>query len=648
MITHVEKLGKNYQPDIDGLRAIAVLSVVINHYWPNLLTGGYIGVDIFFVISGYIITKLIAKEVYDLKFSLKDFYIRRIKRILPVLFIVLFISVIFSIYIMLPSDAKNTIEASIATILFGANFLYWKQLQFGYFATMDTGIHPLVHTWSLAVEEQFYIIFPLLLYYILKLKNIYINLLLLGFIIVSLILTEIFIKNHSVAVFFLSPFRFWELLFGVFIAINIKRIALDKFISEIISLIGFFIIIYCLIYFDNQTKFPGLNALLPVIGTSLIIFTCYSKGMMLDKTIINFILSKKPLVQMGLISYSLYLIHWPLFVIYKYYNGLDELSNLEIFSLLFLSIIISYFSFKYIEQYFRNLTVTNVEIFLGLTFIFIMSFIFFNVYRLNIIKNLNTNIYYVSYDKQRNPEIEYKKCDQIHDVNNWCIIGEINSKPTYIILGDSHLISWAPAFNDALKNVQKSAVVAPFSACPPLIGIKYSSTKGCSERSIAIEKLISNTSIENFIITGNWIHHFTKSKINNDSAGHGITESFIDTFNLLEKNNKKIILIGPVPIYEKSVPLMLGLENFYEKKQSRLILNINQEYLMNDNLYKTIKKIMHDNRSIKFYDPLSKLCNPYCVNSINNKSLYHDSNHLNNFGASLFIDDFTDLLKVKN
>lgn len=640
MRTHVELLGDKYQAEIDGLRAVAVLAVVINHYWPNFITGGFVGVDIFFVISGYIITKLILREIKENKFNYLSFYIRRIKRIIPVLIVVLTLTIVFAQFLMLNSDRIDAIKASLATILFSANILYWRELQFGYFATMDTGIHPLIHTWSLAVEEQFYLLFPLFIFFIIKIKNkTIINCLIVFIILFSIYLSQNYIINKSVAVFFLSPFRFWELFFGVLIAINIDAINFNKLISEFLALIGAIFLFTSFVFFNKATKFPGFNALIPVIGTSLIIITSQTNGLFYKLNVINYILSNRILVYFGLISYSLYLIHWPLFALYRYYDGLDESDDLIIFNIFILSILLAHLSFKFIEQKFRSISIENIKLFFLGVFVIIICFIGFNLYMLKYIDKDNlTNIHNV-YDSQRIPTKEYKKCDQIIEHDNWCKIGNINNTPSYLILGDSHLDSWAPAFNASLLINDKSAVIAPFSACPPLINISSSPVLGCNERSKLIKYLIENNSANHIILTGDWLHHFNQEKYKNS-----LIKNFEETIELIISKNIKLTIIGAVPIYKKNVPLMLALQSKQNKNQKDLIVDINAEIIKLNDYYRIIEKYKKS-KLINFYEPHEKLCSPFCINSLNNKSLYSDSNHLNTYGASLFIEDFTNLIK---
>jgi hypothetical protein len=201
------------------------------------------------------------------------------------------------------------------------------------------------------------------------------------------------------------------------------------------------------------------------------------------------------------------------------------------------------------------------------------------------------------------------------------------------------LDSWAPAFNSALLNNNKSAIIAPFAACPPLINITSWPGSGCNERSNLIKFLINNNYYNHIILTGNWLHHFDLEKNN-----ILLIDNFEETIKLIISKNIELTVIGAVPIYKKNVPLMLALQSKQNKLQKDLITDIDVDKIKLNNFYKIISKYK-DKNLLNFYEPQEILCNPLCINSINNKSLYSDSNHLNSYGASLFVDDFTKLLK---
>jgi peptidoglycan/LPS O-acetylase OafA/YrhL len=215
------KLNKSsYRPDIDGLRAVAVLAVVLHHLSVQFMPGGYVGVDVFFVISGYLITGIISREMDEGSFTFARFYERRVRRIFPALFVMLTVSLVAGYEILLPGDYALTLRGALGTVFFSSNIVFWRDMAAGYFAATDASVNPLLHTWSLGVEEQFYVFFPILLLLCYQHFRKHIAMVLMVCALVSLAGAAMLVSSKSVAVFFLSPFRAWELLVGALLALN--------------------------------------------------------------------------------------------------------------------------------------------------------------------------------------------------------------------------------------------------------------------------------------------------------------------------------------------------------------------------------------------------------------------------------------------
>lgn len=334
-----------YRKEIDGLRALAVIPVILFHGGFSWLSGGYVGVDIFFVISGYLITSIILKEKEANTFTIISFYERRARRILPALFFIIFLCLPFAWFLLLPHELKEFGESIISVAFFSSNILFWQGS--GYFAA-DAELIPLLHTWSLAVEEQFYVIFPLLMIAFWKLGKVWLISIISLIALFSLGLTEWGWREFPDANFYLIPTRAWELMIGALLAFYLYyKTQSSGMICHIASLLGFGLIIYSIIYFDENIPFPSLYSLLPTIGTALIIlFTA-------PNTLVYHILSTRIMVGIGVISYSAYLWHYPLFVFAKTYS-LDELSIWMVCLLSISSLLLAYFSWRFIERPFRN------------------------------------------------------------------------------------------------------------------------------------------------------------------------------------------------------------------------------------------------------------------------------------------------------
>ena len=286
-----------YRREIDGLRAIAVLPVILFHAGFEWFSGGYIGVDVFFVISGYLITTIIINEMDGEGFSIAKFYERRARRILPALFFVMLCCIPFAVLWMVPSQLKDFSQAMVAISFFASNILFWKKTDYFAPAAEES---PLLHTWTLAVEEQFYILFPLL---ILGLWRFGKNKVLFSIIILtalSLVLSEWGWRNQPSANFYLLPTRAWELGVGAICAFWIQKKSVSG--SNLLSATGMALILLSVLVYDKETPFPSIYALAPVIGSALIVLYCSSA------TVVGKVLSSRPLVGVGLISFSAYLL----------------------------------------------------------------------------------------------------------------------------------------------------------------------------------------------------------------------------------------------------------------------------------------------------------------------------------------------------
>ena len=334
-----------YRAEIDGLRALAVVPVVLFHAGITGFSGGFVGVDIFFVISGYLITSIILNEQQKDRFTLAGFYERRARRILPALMFVVLLSVIAAWYLLLPTELVDYGKSLISVGVFASNILFWQQSD--YFAATSEFI-PLLHTWSLAVEEQFYLVFPVFMIATIAWlrRSRIIVLVLLA--IASLLYCEWAWRHTPEANFFLAPSRTWELLAGVFCAFYLQQVReTPVFIKQAASLIGLALLLYAIVVFDKDVPFPSVYALVPVVGTVLLIVFAESK------TFVGRLLSLRVLVGIGLVSYSAYLWHQPLFVFARI-SSYEELSAMTLFGLSIAAFVLAFISWRWVEKPFRN------------------------------------------------------------------------------------------------------------------------------------------------------------------------------------------------------------------------------------------------------------------------------------------------------
>lgn len=345
------ELNPKYRPEIDGLRAIAVVSVVLFHaqiefFDRQPFRGGFLGVDIFFVVSGYLISLIIMSEIGKGAFTFAKFYERRARRILPALLATIGFTLVTAFVLFSPTDFERTAGAALTALIGLSNFYFLSEA--GYF-DVSAHVKPLLHTWSLSVEEQFYVVFPVLLLLLTTFLKKGINAALVALFISSIFYAEFASTHTPAASFYLLPMRGWELLAGALLA---KR-ELDHgrtphpTLIETMPWLGLVLIFASFLTFNTSTKHPSLMTALPVVGTMLIIW--YAK----PNTTISALLSSRVLVSLGLISYSLYLFHWPILVFAEYYLFRD-LTTVEKLGAIGSALGIATLSYKYIEQPFRT------------------------------------------------------------------------------------------------------------------------------------------------------------------------------------------------------------------------------------------------------------------------------------------------------
>ena len=425
----------NYRPEIDGLRCLAVIAVVFYHaqitFNENIIfTGGFIGVDIFFVISGYLISTIILKELLETdNFSFCYFYERRVRRILPALLFIILCSLPFAWIFLYPIELENFSKSILYTLGFSSNFYFhFSGLEYG---SPESLLKPFLHTWSLSVEEQYYLIFPIILLGIFRYFRKYLVLLLITSLLVSLFFADWGSRNFPSSTFYFIHTRIWELICGSLLAyceIKIGSRSKEKYLNLIFSLIGLFLIFFSIFYFDDQIFHPSFLTLIPVLGVILVIWFT-NKGDIITKA-----LSNKIFVGLGLISYSFYLWHY---VIFSFAKNLDVYfnNNSEKFFLILIAILLSIFTFFCIEQPFRK----------KVSFKFFLSSIFFTaiiiiLINLIIINNqgFKKRIKVKNYQEKHTFKYLTQNGKECFSRNkDFCKFGEGQKK--IILLGDSHL-----------------------------------------------------------------------------------------------------------------------------------------------------------------------------------------------------------------
>ena len=630
-----------YRRELDGLRAIAIIAVILYHakiniFGKKVFTGGFIGVDIFFVISGYLITLIILKElILTGKFSFQYFYERRIRRILPALLFVILISLPLAWIYLLPNNLIDFSTSIMSLLGFSSNFyFYYSAHRYG----ADDGIlKPFLHTWSLSVEEQYYIIFPVILFITFKyFKKYLIKILFLGFII-SLLLADFGSRNLPLVNFYFLPTRAWEFLAGSILAYykfnNLQKIKRNSYAlsNKIFTKIGLLLIIFSIFFFNDNILHPSIYTLLPVTGVCLIIWFSHKKEFCTK------ILSTKLFVGLGLISYSLYLWHFPIFAfdkIIEFTQGNISKHLLIGLLLLFLSIITHHF----IEQPCRNKKNNFRIIFLLILFTQFFLFIFnFNIkknngYALRVPEILNKDLGGETYWILKNSRNEI-----CHDNKEGCIFYP-DRKNRVILIGDSIIGSIAFSLKDQAIEKQYTFVTSTFGDCIYFPGFDYIDRKAqvlCSNNYYAeLTKKLEKENNSIIIIGGRFASYLDNQDLF-ISAGQfdTINRSFASSVKNLAKKNK-IILIYPIPEYPWNVKKKLNIlfsnlpksmndvENFFKnfkyfsipytdyKLKNQLGFNL-LDSIQNDNIFRVYPHklfcdelvcIAHDDKNIFFSD----------------------------------------------
>ena len=421
-----------YRREIDGLRALAVVPVILFHAGFEIFSGGFVGVDVFFVISGYLITTILIEDIENKRFSLVNFYERRARRILPALFFVMLVCIPFAWMWMLPTQMKDFSQSLVAVSLFASNILFWRES--GYFAATAEE-KPLLHTWSLAVEEQYYVLFPIFLFLAWRFGKNRVFWMIIIIAVISLLLSEWGWRNESIANFYLAPTRAWELFAGSITAFIVQKKGVRK--NDFLALLGLVGIIFSIFAYNKSTPFPSMYALVPVLGVVLLLLYAAKE------TLAAKLLSIKAFVGVGLISYSAYLWHQPL-LSFARIKSLSEPSHLLMGVLSFGSLVLAFFSWRLIEIPFRNKgPISRNKIFTcSLGGLIIFSAFGLVGHTLNGFENRNAGTH-LPYDFYKFSSIDKViKADECIDALKFvCVLRESAlNKHKVLLVGDSHSV----------------------------------------------------------------------------------------------------------------------------------------------------------------------------------------------------------------
>ncbi len=632
-----------YRAEIDGLRAIAVIPVILFHAGFEFFGGGFVGVDVFFVISGYLITTIILSEKEQHKFSIVNFYERRARRILPVLFFIMALCLPFAYFLLLPSDFKDFSESLVAVSLFSSNILFWQES--GYWGAANE-LKPLLHTWSLAVEEQYYVLFPVFLMLMSRFRKRWILSSFLVIAGVSFLISEWAAYNKPTANFFLLPTRGWELAIGASIAFyflyrktTIHSLLANKTLDEAAGFLGLSMIFMSVFFYSESTPFPSSYALIPTIGTGLIIL--FSS----QDTIVGKMLSNKLLVGVGLVSYSAYLWHQPLFAFARHASSIKP-SETTYILLIAATFILSYFSWRYVEVPFRNKTKINRKQIFSFSIVGSLFFISIGLYG-----HLSNGLDF----RETRDGIAYSDFSRVLEVNNGlsnnctvdklsdkCFVGE---KPKVLLWGDSHAEHLALGFKSSPTKIDFVQITK--SSCRPVLGLAIvgqiregaairteSWAKECVKNNNEILKwLASNSTIEYVILASPY--SFTPSVLHEGSIVKTqdkiIENAFAKTITEIRRIGKKPIVISPVPNNGSDIG-RCSVRSLMLSQDNSLCDFSNNDYSdYTKNSYHTISLVQGFSPIFHLKDLICM--DNYCDVVINGTILYRDKGHLSKDGS---------------
>jgi peptidoglycan/LPS O-acetylase OafA/YrhL len=645
-----------YRPDIDGLRAIAVLAVLFFHAEVSVFSGGYVGVDVFFVISGYLITTKIAQGIQTGTFSFITFYEQRIRRIFPALFAVIISTLLIGGWLFDAESYTELGESSVATTLSLANIFFWMQA--GYFDKPSV-LKPLLHTWSLSIEEQFYLILPLALVLLFRFFRSRVLLALIILFTVSLALSIYILPRDADATFYLLQYRAWELLLGSFFALNPFR--LKYWQRNILSFAGICMILTAIITFSGKTSFPGFAALLPVVGAALIIQSGIDGTSYVGK-----ILGARPFVFIGKISYSLYLWHWPLIAFGKYYL-IRETTAMDIIVWLLVTFILSTLSWKFIETPFRSKdflkrprifyyagSITALTLSFGFAIYFSQGFpLRFTNSQASVPPESEWNFedegWYKCYGNRTNSyEFDFSQISEL------CSLGVGEHAPSFLLWGDSHARSLASAVNASALEAGKTGYLVSMTGCSALLGIKVNDVKQCYQHNnLVISYLEAHPEIETIILisrlslyaTGDlytigtskfWALEAMGVDANVGNANADLFELGLQrTVDKLTKMKREVIIVLGVPEVKYAVLPALHIALRTGRDLNEIIGPTLEEYKeRNAHVIPVIEYLERNSKNVKVLDPRILLCDDEkCKLAENNIPLYADNSHLTTFGA---------------
>lgn len=656
----------SYFPAIDGMRALAVLAVIFYHLELPIISGGFVGVDVFFVISGYLITRNILAELRSKNFSFIRFYLSRLRRLTPALLVTIAVTLVFG-FLLYPPDALIRLTASaISGVTSLANIRFW--LSADYFDSYASS-KPLLHLWSLSLEEQFYFIWPLLLYIVFKItKREHHLLLVISFtFLISLYFSQHFVLKQPSTAFYWVQFRAYEFAIGAWLVsfesiVSVKKNSSKNLMLELTCIIGLTIFIYAITTFDHSTLFPGYSALIPCLATALLI---YSKKSMTAK----FLLANSIARGIGKISYSLYLVHWPIWVYASFWHFATFTllqKTLLFLCMLFMGSFLHYF----VENRFRrsNLSTSNSQKLFFSILILLALLILLAAWYVRINQGLPNRIEQYGHTNQYSQyPCAYPNDDKRQQE---CKLGAQEATDIKaLLIGDSHSMNMRSTLHRLAENNNFSIDSISYAGCPPLMDVELyyhklsAPDQTCKSFSKRLNGLFENKDYDTVIIVARWMwyyehehYHVTMTpkkaylfdkdrRMLTADSSRLVWENAIErTVMKAKKFNKKLILFSQPPLLNQDIgecdkyPLYLIDDS---KKENRCIVKIPYENILKRNSFTDQLLAKHASNMVLIIKPSEFICDNVskkCDVFNDEGLLYTDADHLSVLGAHHIIE----------
>ncbi len=643
-----------YRRDIDGLRAVAVLPVVLDHAHVPGFSGGYIGVDIFFVISGFLITRILIDEIDSGAFSLVRFYERRARRILPALFTVIAVTLIAGWWMLVPGQYEDLGESVIAATLFYSNY-HFLGIASDYFAP-GAEFMPLLHTWSLAVEEQFYIVFPLLLLGLASLSRRWVWAGIAVLAAISLGYAAWLVGQDPVAGFYATPGRAWELGAGALVALAGHHVRIGARLADAVSLLALAAILAAIVLYSEATPFPGLAAVPPVLGAALLIWTGAQ-----HRTPAARLLSLTPFVGIGLISYSLYLWHWPVLVAARLWVGDGVLGAGLVVSVIAASVLLAALSWGFVERPFRRPAKAGG---IGRGAIFTASAVGAVLFY-TAGSTVDTEDGYparmpaavlpvlATADEETLPVAQ---CGGRAE-DRLCPLGAPSAPDTALVFGDSHAGALAYGFDALLRQSDQGGALLYASACTPLLGVRRTDEEAdCARAKDELAALLTGDAFDTVVLVARWALAVEGERAPGEAPGVAMFEPTGDgvgagldgaplviaglsaLIDRITATGRRVVLLEGVPEIGYDVPQVYASAELFGAalrpppgREATLARNARASAMLSE--------LAEGNPAVTFVPLIEGWCAETCPVADEEGLFYRDDDHLSRRGAEALIAD---------